>query len=74
MKVSELIAYLEQVESEHGDFHVSATCEGWLAPQISIEVNDESEHCVLYGCRSVSEHPYLFALSETTVINAEENE
>jgi len=53
MKVTELIEYLETVEDEYGDVSVHATCDGWCPPEISVEMNKNSERLVLAGSRRV---------------------
>lgn len=66
MKISELIDHLEDVKKDRGDIEVYATCDGWLPPEISIEMQRRRDAVVLYGKRRVKE-----SLSENIeVLNA----
>lgn len=72
MKVSELIEHLEQVETEHGDLHVGATCDGWLPPEVAVEVQANRQTVVLYGCRDVDSHVSRGVPNNSFIVNAED--
>ena len=51
--VDELREELKEISDKgHGDATVHATCDGWLPPEINVELDEERDTVVLNGCRN----------------------
>ena len=70
MRVSELINHLETIQDDYGDLHVSATCDGWAPPEVSVDVHPDRDSVTLYGCRDVSFHSSFENGDSTVTVNA----